>query len=298
MEKTKSDFEKLYKKFSDKNITTNNHSKDQLIDYLKNRSYYYKITSYRKNFPNNSKGKYDNLDFLDLTICASLDVRLRELLLLMCLDVEHSLKTKFMTLLTEDDKEDGYSIIEEFKNEYPEKFSNIIEQFRLNKYKKDMFQKRTDLSIWVFLEIVSYGDFTTIADLYIKKSELKTDPLYTTQHKLIKNIRNSCAHNNVFLINLFDRADHIRQPDPKTKSYANTMKINLASVHYPKIIDIINLFYLHKKLCSDELNQRRLIEADLIVEKYSQNVSTFNKSESKIKKFFETIFIKCIDFLK
>ena len=173
-----------------------------------------------------------------------------------------------------------------------------MEQFRLNKYKKDMFQKRTDLSIWVFLEIVSYGDFTTIADLYIKKSELKTDPLYTTQHKLIKNIRNSCAHNNVFLINLFDRADHIKQPDPKTKSYANTMKINLASVHYPKIIDIINLFYLHKKLCSDELNQRRLIEADLIVKKYSQNVSTFNKSESKIKKFFETIFIKCIDFLK
>jgi len=76
------------------------------------------------------------------------------------------------------------------------------------------------------------------------------------------------------------------------------MKINLALVHYPKIIDIINLFYLHKKLCSDELNQRRLIEADLIVEKYSQNAPTFNKSEFRIKKFFESIFIKCIDFLK
>ena len=62
------------------------------------------------------------MDFLDLTVCASLDVRLRELLLLMCLDVEHSLKTKLMAILTEEESENGYSIIEEFEDEYPEKF--------------------------------------------------------------------------------------------------------------------------------------------------------------------------------
>lgn len=53
MEKPKSNFEDLYEKILDKNITIDNYSKDQLIDYLKTRSYYYKITSYRKNFPKN-----------------------------------------------------------------------------------------------------------------------------------------------------------------------------------------------------------------------------------------------------
>ncbi len=118
MEKPKSSFDDLHNKLIDKNITLDNYSKEQVIDYLKDRSYYYKISSYRKNFPKDSKGKYINLNFVDLTNCASLDVRLRELLLLMCLDVEHSLKTKFMAILTEDEREDGYSIIEEFEDNF------------------------------------------------------------------------------------------------------------------------------------------------------------------------------------
>ena len=122
MEKPKSSFDDLHNKLIDKNITLDNYSKEQVIDYLKDRSYYYKISSYRKNFPKDSKGKYINLNFVDLTNCASLDVRLRELLLLMCLDVEHSLKTKFMAILTEDEREDGYSIIEEFEDNYTKKF--------------------------------------------------------------------------------------------------------------------------------------------------------------------------------
>lgn len=298
MEKPKATFDDLYQKLINKDITLKHHSKEEVIDYLKNRSYYYKISSYRKNFPKNTEGKYIDLDFLDLTICASLDVRLRELLLLMCLDVEHSLKTKFMAILTEEELENGYSIIEEFEDKHPEKFSKVIEEFRSNKYKRDMFKKRTTLSVWVFLEVVSYGTFSSLTKLYIEKTKPERDPLYTTQHILIKNVRNSCAHNNVFLINLFDRADHIKQPDPKTKSYASTMKINLGLVHFPKIIDIINLFYLHKKLCSDELNKRRADEASFIIDKYNQDKSTFNKSEFKIKKFFESIFIKCVDFLR
>lgn len=298
MEKPKASFDDLHNKLIDKNITLDNYSKEQVIDYLKDRSYYYKIASYRKNFPKDSKGKYINLNFVDLTNCASLDVRLRELLLLMCLDVEHSLKTKFMAILTEDERENGYSIIEEFEDNYNEKFVKVIAEFRTNKYKKDMFEKRTALSVWVFLEIASYGTFSSLARLYIDKYELDPDPLYTNQHKLIKNIRNSCAHNNVFLINLFDPSYHIPHPDAQTKSYASNMKINLRLVHYPKIIDIINLFYLHKKLCSNNLNKRRADEASIIINKYNQNISTFDKSEFRIKKFFNSIFIKCVDFLK
>ena len=298
MDKPKLSFDDLCTRLNEKNISFNHHSKEEGITYLKNRSYSYKISSYRKNFPKTPEGKYENLDFLDLTVCASLDVRLRELLLLMCLDVEHSLKTKLMAILTEEESENGYSIIEEFEDEYPEKFRKIIDEFRSNKYKRDMFQKRTTLSVWVFLEVISYGAFTSLSELYTRKVALKPDPLYTSQHKLIKNIRNSCAHNNVFLINLFDSKDHVKQPDAKTKSYANSMRINLGLVHYPKIIDIINLFYLHKKLCSDELNYRRLEECNIIIQKYQDNISTFDKSELRIKKFFNSIFIKCVDFLK
>ncbi|WP_250663807.1 Abi family protein, partial [Escherichia coli] len=62
-----------------------------------------------------------------------------------------------MTQLTEDEDEDGYKIIEDFQDEFPDKFHEILEHFRNNKYKQDMFEKRTQIFAWVFMEIIDYG---------------------------------------------------------------------------------------------------------------------------------------------
>ena len=294
--KPKLSFHDLLEKLYEKGISNGSYSEEEIISYLRQRSYYYKISSYRKNFPKLSDGKYSSLTFDHLTATANLDVRLREYLLNLCLDVEHATRTSIMTTLTDDENEDGYTIIENYQDYYPEKFQEIMSHFRTNSYKKDMFRKRTQISSWVFMEIIDYGALVQFLEFYLQQNPESKSILYPSQHKFIKNIRNACAHNNVFLINLFDKTDYVPRPEAATKSYASTMKINLGLVHYPKVIDIINLFYLHTRLCSPQLNQRRYTEGLKILRKYEDSKDLLSQS-TPISKIIESILRKSIDFL-
>lgn len=148
--KPKLSFEELFDKICQRNITFNFHSKEQVIDILKHKSYYYQLISYRKNFIFNENG-YVGLDFLNLIDLSSIDSYLREYLLSLCLDVEHSVKTLLMTHITENDLEDGYEIIENFSYSHPSLCTKTIEHFKNYKYKQEMFNKREQISIWVFL---------------------------------------------------------------------------------------------------------------------------------------------------
>ncbi|WP_282097729.1 Abi family protein [Streptococcus sp. NLN64] len=88
--KPKLSFDELIEKFTSKGIELGTFNEEQIKDYLMTRSYYYKISSYRKNYPKLPNGKYDTLTFDHLEATARMDVRLREYLLHLCLDVEHS----------------------------------------------------------------------------------------------------------------------------------------------------------------------------------------------------------------
>lgn len=294
--KPKLSFQDLLDKFHSKNITNGSYTDEEIIEYLQTRSYYYKISSYRKNFPKLPQGGYDQITFNHLVSAAKLDVRLREYLLNLCLDIEHATKTNLMTLLTHDATEDGYKIIEEFQDKFPEKFNEIMEHFRYSKYKRDMFNKRTQISVWVFMEIIDYGTLVQFLEFYIETRTPINHKLYSKQHRFIKNIRNACAHNDVFLINLFDPKDIVPRPNPATKSYATAMKINNGLVRYPKIIDTINLFYIHATICSPVLNNRRYKEGQEIIKIYKKYTEL--SCSTSISKFFNSILIKSIDFLQ
>lgn len=63
-------------------ITFNNISKERALEYLKNNNNFFKLSSYRKNFPKrNGTDKYINLDFSHLADLAVIDTRLRGLFL-------------------------------------------------------------------------------------------------------------------------------------------------------------------------------------------------------------------------
>ena len=60
------------------------------------------MKSYAKNYPINPKnGKYVNLEFAYLVELSKLDMYLRKIILGMCLDVEHILKTRMLYDLSE-----------------------------------------------------------------------------------------------------------------------------------------------------------------------------------------------------
>ena len=223
-EKPKLNFDELADRLIYKGINFPKDKKDEVIEYLKTQSYYYKIASYRKNFPKNSDGKYQNLNFDTLVKIESLDTYLREVLFDMCLDIEHVAKTNLMTMITNNNSEDGYSLIEEFSRINPDKYAEILNRFKKSIYQKDMYSKRNEISIWVFMEIIDFGTLISICDIYFTK--YPTDfSAYHEQYKFIKNIRNTCAHNNVFLINIFDKTSHIPRLESQRKTRHGVKRI-------------------------------------------------------------------------
>ncbi|HHW35987.1 MAG TPA: Abi family protein [Bacillales bacterium] len=83
-----------------KNVKFELITKDEAKNILQTSNYFYKITAYRKNFEKNKYDKYVNLDFKLLQDLATIDMRLRYLVLQMCLDIEHMVKTQILTDIT------------------------------------------------------------------------------------------------------------------------------------------------------------------------------------------------------
>lgn len=104
-----------------KGISFNHLSIDEAIHYLSNNNYFFKLYSYRKNFPKHQngelKGSYIDLDFAALKDMSILDMRIRHIILLMILDIEHSVKVQILQEIKKKEI-DPYDIVEQ-NNIYP-----------------------------------------------------------------------------------------------------------------------------------------------------------------------------------
>ena len=60
------------------------------------------------------------------------------------------------------------------------------------------------------------------------------------------------------------------------------MSINQGLVHYLKVIDIVNLFYVHKQICSKELNIRRSEESKIVIDRFK----FIGCTSERLEKFF------------
>lgn len=263
-----------YLKF--KGITFNYTNEFETKKYLNDNSYYYKVTAYRKNFSKNADGEYNNVDFATLKDLATIDMHLRYLLLKLSLDVEHSIKTKLINLITESD-EDGYLIIEEYdkyhlnnlirkpglteqekqkkKTEFIPAAQNIMKDSKSG-YHMDLFNKHHDRpSIWVLIELMSYGSLANFIKFYVEKGKFGSKNLKDASDFIhySKNIRDSAAHSRPILFNIIgpEQFRMIYNPKIKIKNYLLSLGLSkpLVNKHIMnvKVHDLCTLIYLHDK---------------------------------------------------
>lgn len=280
-----------YLKF--KGITFNHCNESIAKDILENRTYYYKVTSFRKNFKKENN-KYKNLDFGLLNDLATIDMHFRYLFLKLSLDIEHNMKALLIKLITESD-EDGYKIVEEYKNfeiegyrknlSKPEKgFSQeeiekklvnyeTIDKKLMGAYKSprdysyDLINKRKNKpSIWVLIELMSYGQLSFFINFYVESKKFKYRELSLAKSLLLdsKNIRDSAAHSRPILFNIVGPNEFLipynKRPKLQLRNYL-TQKCKLndslvdVKIRNLKIHDISALLYLHDHYVNGEITR-------------------------------------------
>ena len=179
-------------------------SEDDARTYLSDKTYYFKVVSYRslfqKRIGGGHDGEYVDLDFAYLKELASIDQQLRYTLIPMTLDVEHFAKTKVMHEATIRG-EDGYSIVADYKAGLaPQDLKRRKSELSMHKrdvYCGDLYQKyQREMPAWVLLELVSFGTFI---DFYLFCGRRWEDGKMTEEHYLLrqtKAVRDACAHSS------------------------------------------------------------------------------------------------------
>lgn len=267
-----------------KGITFNQCNEPIAKDILANRTYYYKVTAFRKNFKKDNNNKYKNVDFGILNDLATIDMHFRYLFLKLSLDIEHNIKALLIKLITESD-EDGYKIVEEYKafeiegyrknlskpekgfsqEEIEKKISSyetldkkLMESYKSPRdYSYDLINKRKDRpSIWVLIELMSYGQLSFFIKFFVESKKFKYRELSLAKSLLLdsKNIRDSAAHSRPILFNIVGPNEFLilrdKRPKLQVRNYlTQKCKLNDALVDVKirnlKIHDISALLYLH-----------------------------------------------------
>ncbi|WP_435923173.1 Abi family protein [Paenibacillus sp. DYY-L-2] len=269
-----------YLKF--KGITFISYNESLAKEILTDRTYYYKVTAFRKNFNKDKDNKYENIDFSILNDLATIDMHFRYLFLKLSLDIEHNIKSLIIRLITESD-EDGYKIIDEYKKfeleGYRQKLikkelsleeidnkmkryetidKKLFEAYKSKRdYSYDLIVKRKNKpSIWVLIELMSYGQLCFFITFYIQNKKYKYKELKLANSLLFdsKNIRDSSAHSRPIIFNIVGPNQFLISDDKHIKLQVRnylTQTCNISNsitnirLRNLKVHDISALLYLH-----------------------------------------------------
>lgn len=178
------------------------YSKEKAARFLTCNTYLFKIKSYLKNYPRDSRdGLYHHVDFAYLVELSTLDMHFRNLVLRLCLSIEHQLKVTLMRDFSNNPKEDGYSIIQEFFEENP-RIRAEMEHRRVYESEELMEKYFPNLPIWVFLEVCTFGSFTRLLTFYYRKYPTRRSESLLRLVYSVRCLRNAAAHNNCLLNSL------------------------------------------------------------------------------------------------
>ena len=293
---------------------------DAAIDHLTSKNNYLRTASYRKNYRKHqsgeNEGKYINLEFAYLAELSKLDMCFRDIVLKMCIDIEHDLK---VILLSETEKlpeEDGYNIVNLFLKDNPQivksiesKIDTIFTGDLINKYFKintvidfdnpEEFKYRIvdfDCPIWVLVELITFGDtiklYEFFKQLYPASSIIN---LSSNIMKPVKSLRNACAHNNC-LLNSLEPSKATQPPHIISQYVTNIHTIGkeerMKKLSSRPLFEFTCMIYLYDKIVSQSVKLSRIPELEKIICQRFYDCSEYYRSNQLISTSFS--FLKKI----
>ena len=260
--------------------------------YLEENNNYFKLVSYRKNFPKyengENYGKYIDLDFKMLMDLSIIDMRIRKTMLSIVLDVEHYAKVKLLSKI-ENGSKDGYTIVEEYIQDLKNKNEYEYLEIELNKNKTgtycgDLVTKYDgEYPIWVFVEIVPFGRLIKFYRFIAEK--LKDKKMINESYMLmdVRELRNACAHNNCIINDLKSGTSKYPANYIVLNAIAKmgiSKKIRDNKLSNTRIKQLITLLYLNKNIVTSEgvLNHQAKSLNEL-KERIEHHINYYDKNE-------------------
>lgn len=282
--KPKKTVEEQISHMKNKGITFNYISDEEARKYLSEHTFYFKFKAYAKNYEKyNTNGKYINLDFSYLQDLARLDMYFREIVLKITIDIEHYLKVQILSESQKNDKDDGYKIVEDFLYLNTDIQNKITSQSK-NGYHCGLICKYYPVfPIWVFLEIISFGDLIKFYEFYNKEYPIVNNvSRYLWSARIL---RNAAAHNSCILNRLTekfeDKAVNGSLMDVLRRNYSNlgSGKIIKKYLKNPVIQDFIDVLILYSMLDKNKtVLKKRSSEIDKFFRRCRKHASFYKKN--------------------
>lgn len=305
-------FDDMIEHFSSKDVTFNLMNEERAKETLREKNYFFRLRSYRTNFDKDKDGKYKNLDFGMLMDLSIIDYQLRRFVLNIALSIEHNLKTKLLELITEDESEDGYSILQDFITDY--NIQNPTQKINMrdiwgharqeqNTLTYDMYTKYKDNPpIWVVFEIISFTNLVKFAEFYdrtrgqnLERRIKKVIPYL----KYVKFLRNAAAHNNPLIRNIRSRDFYYSEEEKHRNDIKNFIKrVPKISINHHKYLKnntihhLIATLYVFDVLINEKAKVYTYLEFNDLVKRCRQNKSFYNETHYELSSTY--LFLKKI----
>ena len=227
-----------------KNIKFEKISEKDAEEYLRNNNNYYNLTSYKNNFlkypspAGEYEGLYQDLDFAYLKDMAIIDYRVRLLFFKIIIDIEHYLKIRILNLIENIEEENGYKAVNKYlerdfnDEKFPKKVHNSIfkkvgsEYYNkiFSKYDMDKNQQLENISVWEFLEIITFGELVNFYEFFSKEYNLENELKNIFILREVVKLRNAVAHNSCVLSEL-DKKDNLHRADTLVINYLRECEV-------------------------------------------------------------------------
>lgn len=237
-----------------------------------------------------------------------MDRHIRYFLFQMCLDIEHYLKVRLLNAITTDPEEDGYNIVRRFIKEEDPAFRILksIDGHKSGTYCKDLIEKYYPVfPVWVFVELISFGDLIHFCSFYDANSNYKV--LSGINNKFlntVRDIRNACGHSNCMLNTMFLNLSGNRQADTRIRVFVsmNSSDPIISRSSQQKYLkneftyNLLTVFYVYSLLVPETARKNMYDDlSDFIHGRMCRNARYFVKHD-RIKAMYE-FWVKFIDNL-
>ena len=272
----------------DSGIKFNIMSEEDARTFLRDNTYYFKIKSYAKNYEkyieSEDVNKYINLEFAYLVEISKIDMYFRRIILKMSLDIEHFLKAQLLRDFQNNDTEDGYSIIDEFFQEYNYVESSIDLKGKNSTCTDLVIKYKGNFAIWNIVEVLSFNDFTKLYQMYYRKYKNKES--MGTFLWSVRLLRNAAAHNSCLLNSLRTPYNYTVIPNKRVINYLSRIDgisrtARGSRMKNPVMHDfIVALYVFNNVISSKKVREITMTELkDLVDNRMPRNKEFFEKNQ-------------------